>query len=181
MQVYTRWKYGTFKHFVSSITFIIYLCTWQSHCYYDKPNIPFYSLLLIFQYSIVLPSKSAFLHRDYLHLYITALPRSIYQYVEENFQCEDIAMSYMVSSLTGGKPPLMADYWAVKSMTEIYSKDGISGAKSHLDERHGCVTDFAELLGLKNGPKFNESGLDYIFATFTKGAVVSKLVHGVWF
>eukprot|EP00956_Cyclotella_meneghiniana_P034826 scaffold108454_cov37-Cyclotella_meneghiniana.AAC.3 len=114
------------------------------------------------QYSIVLPSKSAFLHRDYLHLYITALPRSIYQYVEENFQCEDIAMSYMVSSLTGGKPPLMANYWAVKSMTEIYSKDGISGAKSHLDERHGCVTDFAELLGLKDGSKFNESGLDYL-------------------
>ena len=56
----------------------------------------------------------------------------------------------------------MADYWAVKSMTEIYSRDGISGAPSHLDERHGCVTDFAEYLGLKDGSKFKESGLDYL-------------------
>jgi len=89
------------------------------------------------------------MHRDYLDLYTMALPRPIYTYVAENLECEDIAMSFLVSSLTGGKPPLVADYWAVKSMVKLYAAKKISGGKNHKKTRDNCVNDFADLLGLK--------------------------------
>ncbi|KAL3764417.1 hypothetical protein ACHAWU_004923 [Discostella pseudostelligera] len=100
------------------------------------------------RYSITLP-RASFIHRDYLDLYIMALPRSIYSYVAQNLECEDVAMSFLVSSLTGGKPPLLADYWAVKSMVKLYSTKKISGGKDHKATRDACVNNFAELLGLK--------------------------------
>jgi glucuronyl/N-acetylglucosaminyl transferase EXT2 len=100
------------------------------------------------RYSITLP-RASFIHRDYLDLYIMALPRAIYSYVAQNLECEDVAMSFLVSSLTGGKPPLLADYWAVKSMVKMYSTKKISGGKDHKATRDACVNDFAQLLGLK--------------------------------
>ncbi|KAL7549615.1 hypothetical protein ACHAWF_012881 [Thalassiosira exigua] len=101
-------------------------------------------------YSMTLPSKAAFVHRDYLILYTAALPRAIYRHIDEHFECEDIAMSYFVSALTGGRPPLLADSWATSSL-ELYSRDGISWKVGHLDSRNKCVNDFAEYLGLKEG------------------------------
>ena len=100
------------------------------------------------KYSITLP-RASFVHRDYLDLYTDALPRPIYEYVANNLECEDVAMSFLVSSLTGGKPPLLADYWAVKSMVKLYSESKISGGKDHKATRDACVNDFAEMLGLK--------------------------------
>ena len=100
------------------------------------------------KYSMTLP-RASFLHREYLDLYTDALPRPIYSYVARNFECEDVAMSFLVSSLTGGEPPLLADYWAVKSMVKLYSERKISGGKDHKATRDACVNDFAEILGLK--------------------------------
>lgn len=61
---------------------------------------------------------------------------------------------FLVSSLTGGKVPLLADYWAVKSMVKLYSDAKISGGKNHKAIRDGCVDRFAGLLGLKeDGPR----------------------------
>jgi hypothetical protein len=99
-------------------------------------------------YSMTLP-RASFIHRDYYNLYIHALPRSIYIYVAQNLECEDVAMSFLISSLTSGKPPLLADYWAVKSMSKLYSQTKISGGKDHKATRDACVNDFASLLELK--------------------------------
>jgi len=99
-------------------------------------------------YSLTLP-RASFLHKDYLDLYIMAMPRPIYLYVAQHFECEDIAMSFFVSSLTGGKPPLVTDYWAVKSMVKLYSEKKISGGKDHKSARDKCVDRFAEVLGVK--------------------------------
>ncbi|KAL7546862.1 hypothetical protein ACHAWF_010189 [Thalassiosira exigua] len=96
-------------------------------------------------------TRAAFLHRDYLNLYTDALPREIYAYVARNFQCEDVAMSFFVSHLTGGKPPLLADRWAAKSLVQLYSERRISWGSSHQSARDKCVDDFATTLGLKNG------------------------------
>ncbi|KAL7528435.1 hypothetical protein ACHAWF_002555 [Thalassiosira exigua] len=100
------------------------------------------------RYTLSLP-RAAFLHRDYLDVYTVALPRSAYAYVAENLECEDIAMSFLVSSLTDGKPPLLADHWAVKSMVKLYSEKRISGGSGHKSARDKCVDDFAQVLGLK--------------------------------
>jgi len=99
-------------------------------------------------YSLTLP-RASFLHKDYLDLYIMAMPRPIYLYVAQHFECEDIAMSFFVSSLTGGRPPLITDYWAVKSMVKLYSEKKISGGKDHKSARDKCVDHFAQLLGVK--------------------------------
>ncbi|KAL7528023.1 hypothetical protein ACHAWF_002410, partial [Thalassiosira exigua] len=100
------------------------------------------------RYTISLP-RAAFLHRDYLDLYTVALPRSAYTYVARTLECEDIAMSFLVSSLTDGKPPLLADHWAVNSIVELYSEKRISNGSRHKSARDKCVDDFATELGLK--------------------------------
>ena len=100
------------------------------------------------QYSLSLP-RYCFIHRDYLHSYMTHLPRPIFQHVAENFNCEDIAMSFWISHLTDGRPPLLADIWAMKSMIKLYSPERISGTHNHKELRDACVDSFAQQLGLK--------------------------------
>jgi hypothetical protein len=56
------------------------------------------------QYSLTLPCY-AFVHRDYLDSYFTAMPAVIRETVATNFNCEDIAMSFWVSSQTDGRRP----------------------------------------------------------------------------
>ena len=101
------------------------------------------------QYSLTLP-RYAFLHRDYLDRYMTEVPPLILQMVAKNFNCEDIAMSFFVSSLTHGKPPLLSDYWAINSMVKLYSPTKISASSSHKALRDECVDTFAELFDLKH-------------------------------
>jgi hypothetical protein len=84
------------------------------------------------KYSITLPTKSSFIHRDYLDLYMAALPRAILQHIDTNFNCEDIAMSYFVSAMTEGKPPLLSDHWAIASQIELHSENGLSRKDEHM-------------------------------------------------
>ena len=81
------------------------------------------------------------------------LPRPIFDTVAAELNCEDIAMSFMVSSLTGGQSPRIADFWIRKSMVKLYSVSGISGTSSHKKVRDECVDRFSTILGLKpDGP-----------------------------
>lgn len=79
------------------------------------------------------------------------LPKTILETVEKNFNCEDIAMSFMISSMTDGKPSLLADLWAIKSMVKLYVQEKISGTSNHKKIRDECVDNFSFLLGLKEG------------------------------
>lgn len=102
-------------------------------------------------YSFVL-TRCAFLHADYMDWYTKSeamLP--IREFIHENLNCEDIAMSFAISSMTSGKPPLLADFWAMKCTIEL--DDGakkISGGDDHLQIREKCVNDFADILQLKD-------------------------------
>jgi len=119
------------------------------------------------RYSIGL-TRFAFIHVDYLHLYYEnknnaentgIIPNRILDMVNEYKNCEDIAMSFMISSLTCGNPPLMPQRWAVETMLKLYTKSGaISSGKNHKIHRDECVDKFADLLNLKESPKPN-SGL----------------------
>lgn len=107
-----------------------------------------------------------------MNWYMTDMPAFIRETVSENFNCEDIALSFYVSSLTDGKPPLLADFWAIKTMTKLYSPARISGQKSHKSTRDNCVDSFADSLGLKQSlepakyvhskPSFFECGANAI-------------------
>lgn len=101
------------------------------------------------KYSMSLP-RYCFLHVDYLKSYMTSLPRPIFHHVQEVFNCEDIAMSFWISKLTHGEPPLLADTWAIKSMVKLYSPERISGTHDHKKLRDACVDSFAQTLDLKD-------------------------------
>jgi glucuronyl/N-acetylglucosaminyl transferase EXT2 len=101
------------------------------------------------QYSTTL-TRCSFLHRDYLRWYMTEMPAVIRDMVATKFNCEDIAMSLAISSLTGGRPPLLADYWAVKSQIKLYVESKISGGNDHKQVRDDCMDYFAEVLHLKD-------------------------------
>jgi glucuronyl/N-acetylglucosaminyl transferase EXT2 len=101
------------------------------------------------QYSLVL-TRYAFVHRDYLDSYFSSMPAMIRETVARDMNCEDIAMSFWVSSQTGGRPPLLADLWAIRTQLKLYSAKGISSTKNHKTLRDACVESFANVLQLKN-------------------------------
>jgi glucuronyl/N-acetylglucosaminyl transferase EXT2 len=102
------------------------------------------------QYSMVLP-RFCFLHVDYLSLYMTYMPTRILQSIDQNFNCEDIAMSFFVSSLTDSKVPLLANHWSMRTLVKLSSPGAISQTVDHKALRDKCVDDFGYLLGLKDG------------------------------
>lgn len=104
------------------------------------------------EYSTTL-TRAAFVHVDYLHQYMNVMPTSIRDTVNRYFNCEDIALSLWVSSRTNGRPPLLADHWAVKSMVKLYSESGISSTNDHKRKRDECINDFADILHLKKSLK----------------------------
>ncbi|CAN6200576.1 unnamed protein product [Urochloa humidicola] len=89
-------------------------------------------------YSIVL-SKASFFHRRYLDLYTNQMLPSIRKYVNENRNCEDIAMSFLVANATGA-PPI----WVQGRIFEIGSS-GISSLKGHGLQRSRCLNTFAAM------------------------------------
>jgi len=98
-------------------------------------------------------TRAAFTHRDYLTLYRKYLPRSIYNDVDTNFNCEDIAMTLFISSLTNSQPPLLADWWAIESLIKLYSPARISATSGHKENRSTCVETYSQKLGLRQANK----------------------------
>ena len=99
-------------------------------------------------YSLTL-TRFAFIHRDYMDSYFTHMPVSIRNRISQELNCEDVAMSFWVSAMTGGQAPLLADLWAIKSQIKLYSPSTISSTSNHKIVRNQCVNDFANILDLK--------------------------------
>ncbi|PWZ24561.1 Glycosyltransferase family 64 protein C4 [Zea mays] len=91
-------------------------------------------------YSMVL-SKAGFFHKKYLEMYTNQMPPSIRRYVDENRNCEDIAMAFLVANATGA-PPI----WVQGRIFEIGSS-GISSLKGHGLQRSRCLNAFAAMYG----------------------------------
>ena len=106
-------------------------------------------------YSMAL-TRFAFIHRDYMKFYYDNLPASILDIVTENLNCEDIAMTLLISLFTNGQPPLLANMWARKTQIKLYQDNAISGGddpqkqEEHRQLRNQCMDDFALLFGFKS-------------------------------
>lgn len=100
-------------------------------------------------YSLSL-TRYCFVHRDYMTQYTRELPQKMLDTVAKNFNCEDIAMGLMISSLTQGQPPLLADLWAMNSQLKLRVDTGISGTSTHKKFRDQCMDNFAGFFGLKD-------------------------------
>lgn len=93
------------------------------------------------QYSMTL-TRCAFVHVDHLKSYTEQIPFEFRAMVTEHMNCEDILLSLWVSHLTDCQPPLLGDYWAMKSMIKLYSPHAISGTSQHKQIRDECVDTF---------------------------------------
>jgi len=102
------------------------------------------------EYSITL-TRHAFIHVDYLQIYTHHLPQGIRNIIHKYKNCEDIAMSFLVSSMTEGQPPLLVDDWAMQSQIKLHVEEKISGSDQHKAVRDTCVHVFALFLGLHPG------------------------------
>lgn len=97
-------------------------------------------------------TKYSFQHRDYLDWYTKYLPRVIYEKIDDIFNCEDIAMSLMISALTGGEAPIIVDELLRTLKLDLGSSTKLSTKPAHYQKRSYCVDSFSMVLGLKNGP-----------------------------
>jgi len=102
------------------------------------------------RYSLTL-TRCCFVHFDYLGYYMSPALAPIRQTIQENRNCEDIAVSLLVSSFTDGNPPLLADYWVFWSLIKLRdSGDTISTGSDHKKLRDGCVDSFSRMLGVRD-------------------------------
>ncbi|XP_066371894.1 glycosylinositol phosphorylceramide mannosyl transferase 1-like [Miscanthus floridulus] len=91
-------------------------------------------------YSMVL-SKASFFHKKYLDMYTNQMLPSIRKYVNENRNCEDIAMAFLVANATGAPP-----VWVQGRIFETGSS-GISSLKGHALQRSRCLNAFTAMYG----------------------------------
>lgn len=70
--------------------------------------------------------------------------KKVRKYIDEHFNCEDIAMNHVTGLLTGEGPLLVRGREAYHNMEP---SKGISTKPGHLQARSQCINDFAEIFG----------------------------------
>ncbi|KAM5360431.1 hypothetical protein ACJZ2D_013758 [Fusarium nematophilum] len=97
------------------------------------------------EYSMVL-TNLAFSHISFLDYYSSndTVMNQIRDYVDEGFNCEDIAFNY-VHSLLSGEGPLMIN--GHDKYVNFVPAQGISRKKGHLQARSDCLNDFSKMFG----------------------------------
>jgi len=101
------------------------------------------------RFSFVL-TKACFLHRKYLDLYSGPThPQSVRDYVDEHFNCEDIAMAMLVANSTKWNSRDLPVYVEGK-VHDRGMFGGISTKGGHFKKRCNCLTDLARIYE-KNG------------------------------
>jgi hypothetical protein len=95
------------------------------------------------QYNMIL-SGLAFAHISFLDYYSSEddIPKKIRAYVDEHFNCEDIALNYMTSLLTGEGPLLVK---GKDPYVSFVPTSGISTKPGHIEARSKCLNDYNEL------------------------------------
>ncbi|KAK0649861.1 glycosyl transferase family 64 domain-containing protein [Cercophora newfieldiana] len=96
-------------------------------------------------YSLVL-TNLAFVHISFMDYYSSSeqIPTTIRAHVEENFNCEDLAMNYMASMLTCTGP---LHVQGKAKVTNQDPKKGISRGGNHFAKRNRCLNYFEEVIG----------------------------------
>lgn len=96
-------------------------------------------------YSLV-PTGLAFIHVSFLDVYSSSLkmPTEMRAHVDKKFNCEDLAMNYLVSMLTCTGPLHVMGQEPFYINTQ---SGGLSKNPDHMDERAGCMEYFEQVMG----------------------------------
>jgi glycogenin glucosyltransferase len=108
-------------------------------------------------YSIML-TKFMFINSEFLYIYTCLLPPRIHRYIDDNMNCEDIAMNLLVSGMTGSRPAAV-----LLHVDDFGTTSGISIKAGHLTSRSQCMTDLIRLFG-KDTLRYNRE----VFLPFRK-------------
>ncbi|GMR39542.1 hypothetical protein PMAYCL1PPCAC_09737, partial [Pristionchus mayeri] len=102
----------------------------------------YYERIFTCQYSMVLTSFAIF-HKEFLYEFTYNQHPSILEHIDANFNCEDIAMNFLISHLTR-RPPLKI---LKKESKRNGSKKGLSVRPDHETKRSECIRLFAQIYG----------------------------------
>ncbi|KAI8710447.1 Glyco-transf-64 domain-containing protein [Fusarium sp. LHS14.1] len=97
------------------------------------------------RYSMILTGL-AFAHVSFLDYFSSEDPlmTKIRALIDKRFNCEDIALNFMVSMLTCNSPLQVS---GLEDPVNEGPKDGISTKPGHLTKRNECINDFYKLIG----------------------------------
>ncbi|KAL0880397.1 hypothetical protein ABMA27_002833 [Loxostege sticticalis] len=97
------------------------------------------------QISMVL-TGAAFHHKIWSWYYTYKMPGEIRQWVDEHFNCEDIAMNFLVANVTR-KPPIKVTPRKKFKCPECTNTEMLSADARHMSQRSACVDRFAAVYG----------------------------------
>ena len=85
----------------------------------------------------------------YSYLYTNALPGNIKTWVDDHFNCEDLAMNFLIANITGKAPIKVVPRQKFKCQTAGCQGETILSADtSHMVERSDCLNQFAAVYGM---------------------------------
>ena len=94
-------------------------------------------------------TNTAFLHKDYLLMYQQQLPEPSHHLVDKLFNCEDIAMNFVVQDHCDCAGTVyVKNRHSIDHLSDHAPKleghaKGISKDTNHMTERHMCLNQFA--------------------------------------
>jgi hypothetical protein len=105
-------------------------------------------------YNMIL-TNLAFSHISFLDYYSSndTIMTQIRDYVDEGFNCEDLALNYVHGLLTGEGPLLINGH---EKYVNFVPRVGISMKKGHLEARSACLNAFSKMFGCH--PLVDETG-----------------------
>ncbi|KOS21241.1 Exostosin-3 [Escovopsis weberi] len=117
-------------------------------------------------YALIL-TNLAFIHIAFLDHYFSDKPamKQMREYVDKAFNCEDIALNFVASSLTGSGPLLVRGR---HQYVNLDPSGGISRQSGHMEARSKCLNEFAAVMQCM--PLLNETG-----------RIEHGLKHNVWY
>ena len=99
-------------------------------------------------------TKFMFIRSEYLLWYTCILPECVHAYIDDNMNCEDIAMQILVSGMTN-QPPVAVQ--VLKPIEDYGTVRGISTHSGHLNNRASCMDFFHKSFGYKDVLLYNNA------------------------
>ncbi|KAJ8674013.1 hypothetical protein QAD02_005275 [Eretmocerus hayati] len=117
----------------------------RTHIWDNRTNSWKYESEWMNHISMVL-TGAAFYHKYWNYVYTVELPAVVREWVDNHMNCEDIAMNFLVSNVTG-KAPIKVTAKKKFRCPECVNTEMLSADLKHMVERTQCINQFREVFG----------------------------------